>query len=183
MIDVAGLRWARTSVVSGGGVPAVEDEGGVAVVGDEFGVDGLGELAGDGEALGGVERVAVGAGACELPEMEVGGVGLDGSPADGRDALETAVEEDGLGEGVVEAVVVGEAGDDGGAGTAGGDEGAVEKDIAVAGVGVADPHEGAGGADLAVAEERGADAEDGVAVAGDGAVGEVDGAAEVEGVA
>src|SRR5271170_6847375 len=51
------------------------------------------------------------------------------------------------------------------------------------GVGVADPHVGAHGLDLAAVEEGGPNAKDGVAVANDAAVGKVDRAAEIEGIA
>ena len=87
--------------------PAVEDEGGVAVIGDGLRVLREGELFRDGMALGGVDGMAVEVCAVELPEMQMGGVVLEGTPADRRDAFEVAVDEHGLGVGVVEAVIIG----------------------------------------------------------------------------
>src|SRR5580704_811205 len=87
--------------------PAAQNKCRVAVVGDGLGVLRSGELFGNGMALAGVDGMAVEVGAVELPEVQVRGVVVDGAPADGRDALEVAVDEHSLGVGIVEAVVVG----------------------------------------------------------------------------
>ena len=58
---------------------------------------------------GDVDGMAVGIGAVKLPEMNVPGIGVDGSPAGRRNAFEAAVDEHRLGVGIVEAVIVGQA--------------------------------------------------------------------------
>ena len=58
-----------------------------------------------------IHRMAAGIGAVELPEVEVGGVVVDWTPAGRGNALEAAVDEHGFGVGVVEAVIVGQAGE------------------------------------------------------------------------
>ncbi len=60
-------------------------------------------------ALAGIYGVAVEVGAVELPEVQMRGVVVDRAPAVGGDAFETAVDQHGLGVGIVEAVVVGQA--------------------------------------------------------------------------
>src|SRR5882762_4477184 len=138
--------------------------------------------------------MAIGIGTVELPEVNMRGVIVDGPPAGWGNAFESAVDEYGLGVRVIEAMIVGQARKHWGnvdrhRGLArrqravDGNKGTVDENIAVVRFGVADPHEGPYRPDLAAAEERGANAEDGVAVAGDRAVGEIDGAAQIESIA
>ena len=59
--------------------------------------------------LGDVDGMAVGICTVELPEVNVRGVVVNGTPADWRNAFEAAIDEHGLGVGVVETVIVGQA--------------------------------------------------------------------------
>src|SRR6266700_1853582 len=128
--------------------------------------------------------------------MNVRGVVVDGPPAGGRNTFETAVDEHDLGVRVVEAMIVGQAREHWGNAdnrperrrgrrqrAVDGSKGTVDEDIAMVRFGVTNPHERAYRADLAATEKGRANAEDGVAVTDDRAVGQIDGAAQIERIA
>ena len=91
--------------------PAAQDESRVAVVGDGLDILRHGELSGYRVTLSGVDGTAIEVGAVELPKVQMDRIVIDGTPADCGDVLEMAVDQNSFGVGIVEAMVIGQAGE------------------------------------------------------------------------
>lgn len=57
--------------------------------------------------LSGFDGSAIEIGAVELPKVQMGRIVIDWTPADCRDVLETAVDQDSFGVGIVQAMIIG----------------------------------------------------------------------------
>jgi hypothetical protein len=102
------VSWARICLSIDNRRPAIQDEGRIAVVGDCLRIQWGPELFRDGVALARADLVTVKVSAVELPEVEVRSVIIERAAPNSWDALEAAVDENGLGVGIVEAMAIGQ---------------------------------------------------------------------------